>query len=138
MARPKRVFTDEDEQKMYEYALSGCQNGTISTLMCIPLSTLVRRFGGLLREKRAERKYNLRKAQTDLSISNPAMAIFLGKNELDQKDKKEITDGKSIVLKDLTPDQERLVKEVAAEVMARERREHFKVIEAAESPQEAV
>lgn len=87
MARPKRQFTDEDEQKMYKYALSGCQNGTISTLMCIPLSTLVRRFGAVLREKRAERKYNLRNNQTNLSEHNPAMAIFLGKNELDQVDK---------------------------------------------------
>ena len=90
MARPKRQFTDEDEQKMYEYALSGCQNGTIATLMCIPLTTLIRRFGSALREKRAERKYNLRKHQTVQSVHNPAMAIFLGKNELNQTDKQVI------------------------------------------------
>lgn len=90
MPRPKRVFTDEDEQKMFDYALAGCQNGTIATLMCIPLTTLIRRFGSLLREKRAERKFNIRNNQTNLSEHNPAMAIFLGKNELEQVDKVEV------------------------------------------------
>ncbi|HDY88651.1 MAG TPA: hypothetical protein ENH82_11155 [bacterium] len=91
MARPKRQFTDEDEQQMYDYALSGCQNGTIAKLMCIAETTLTRRFGAVLKEKRAERKYNLRKNQTDQSVHNPAMAIFLGKNELGQVDKQVIT-----------------------------------------------
>lgn len=90
MARPKRQFTEEDEQKMYDYALAGCQNGTIARLMCIAKSTLIRRYGALLQEKRAERKYNLRNNQTNLSEHNPAMAIFLGKNELGQVDKQEI------------------------------------------------
>ena len=87
MARPKRKFTDEDEQQMFKYALAGCQNGTISKLMCISLTTLIRRYGSLLQEKRAERKYNIRNNQTELSKTNPAMAIFLGKNELGQADK---------------------------------------------------
>ncbi|KKM80201.1 hypothetical protein LCGC14_1342150 [marine sediment metagenome] len=91
MARPKRQFTDEDEQQMYKYALAGCQNGTIAKLMCIATSTLVRRYGALLMEKRAERKYNIRNNQTNLSEHNPAMAIFLGKNELEQVDKQVIT-----------------------------------------------
>lgn len=106
MARPKRVFTDEDEQQMYEYALSGCQNGTIATLMCIPLTTLIRRFGAVLREKRAERKYNIRNNQTNLSEHNPAMAIFLGKNELGQTDKqepiKDATEPEALTLKEIT------------------------------------
>ena len=92
MARPKRQFTNEDEEQIYKYALSGCQNGTIATLMCIPLTTLIRRFGSVLREKRAERKFNLRNNQTNLSENNPAMAIFLGKNELGQVDKQVIVD----------------------------------------------
>lgn len=90
MARPKRQFSDEDERKMFDYALSGCQNGTIARLMCISPTTLIRRYGNLLSEKRAERKFILRDNQTKLSKTNPAMAIFLGKNELGQEDKQTV------------------------------------------------
>ena len=92
MARPKRQFTDKDEQQMYDYALAGCQNGTIARLMCISLTTLIRRYGTLLSEKRAERKFVLRNDQTKLAKTFPAMAIFLGKNELGQVDKQVIVD----------------------------------------------
>ncbi len=88
--RPKSSFSDEQVQEMSEHALAGCQNNTISTLMDIPKSTLIRHFGKLLTKKRAERKSNLRCIQTLLAASNPAMAIFLGKNELEQVDKQEI------------------------------------------------
>ena len=90
MARPKKVFTDEEVQQMEEYALDGCQNNTIATLMDIANSTLIRRFGKLLTKKRCERKQRLRLIQTQLALSNPAMAIFLGKNELGQVDKQVI------------------------------------------------
>ena len=92
MARPKRQFTDKDEQQMFDYALAGCQNGTIARLMCISLTTLIRRYGSLLSEKRAERKFILRNDQTKLAKTFPAMAIFLGKNELGQVDKQVIVD----------------------------------------------
>ena len=87
--RPKRKFTDEQVALMEKYALAGCQNNTIATLMDIPIETLVRRFGKLLTKKRCERKYNLRVAQNALCLTHPGMAIFLGKNELGQKDKQE-------------------------------------------------
>jgi hypothetical protein len=90
MARPKRQFTDEEIQQMEEYALDGCQNNTIATIMNIANSTLIRRFGKLLTKKRCERKQRLRLIQTNLALSNPAMAIFLGKNELGQVDKRVI------------------------------------------------
>ena len=116
MARPKRQFTDEDEQQMYKYALAGCQNGTIARLMCISLTTLIRRYGSLLTEKRAERKYNLRKNQTDLTKNNPAMAIFLGKNELGQIDKVEHIE-KSEPIKPLTVAERAIVQEAASKIL---------------------
>ena len=76
---------------MEEYALEGCQNNTIATLMNIPTETLVRRFGEKLTKKRAERKYNLRKIQNAWAQKNHGMAIFLGKNELDQADTTQLT-----------------------------------------------
>ena len=90
MARPKRVFTGEEVQRMEECALNGCQNNTIATIIGMGVNTLKRRFGKQLTKKRAERKSKLRKQQTLLAVSNPAMAIFLGKNELGQQDKQVI------------------------------------------------
>lgn len=114
MPRPKRQFTDEDLQKMEDYALDGCQNGTIATLMCIPKTTLIRRFGSMLQEKRAERKHILRENQTRLAKTNPAMAIFLGKNELGQVDKQEIRTETAVPV--LT-DEERPAYEEAAKII---------------------
>lgn len=88
--RPKREFTDEQVKQILDYAFHGCQNNTIATLMDIPINTLTRHFGKLLTKKRCERKYELRKAQDKaVSAGNPALLIFLGKNELKQKDKQE-------------------------------------------------
>lgn len=87
--RPKRKFTDEQVKEMEKYALAGCQNKTIAHIMGIPIDTLTRHFATLLTKKRCERKYNLRMAQNKLAKTNPAMAIFLGKNELEQTDKQE-------------------------------------------------
>ncbi len=88
--RPKSTFSDEQIQEMSDYALNGCQNNTIATIMDIPMTSLKRHFGKLLTKKRCERKFKLREAQTKLVKNNPAMAIFLGKNELNQTDKQVI------------------------------------------------
>jgi len=90
MARPKRVFTDEEVARMCEHALNGGQNSTIATAMNIPLTTVIRRFGKLLTQKRAERKLKLRRNQTVQATVSSDMAKFLGKNELGQVDKQEI------------------------------------------------
>lgn len=130
MARPKRQFTDKDEEQIYKYALSGCQNGTIATLMCIPLTTLIRRFGSVLREKRAERKYNLRKNQTELTKNNPAMAIFLGKNELGQIDKIEHIE-KTEPIKPLTVTEKAIIQEAASKILLLQLNEPQKAQESA-------
>jgi hypothetical protein len=72
-------------------ALSGCQNNTIANIMDIPKQTLVDNFRQLLTKKRCERKYNIRKQQDAAAKKgNPALLIFLGKNELGQADKQDI------------------------------------------------
>jgi len=81
-----------DEAEVIKYALAGCYDKTIARLTGIPESTLKRRCGALISKKRAERKYNIRKAQNDaIAQGNTALLIFLGKNELDQTDKQVIT-----------------------------------------------
>ena len=58
--------------------------------MGIPETTIRSNFGDLLSKKRAERKLILREKQNLLaSGGNPAMLIFLGKNDLGQTDKQE-------------------------------------------------
>lgn len=112
MARPKRVFTDEEIEQMERHALNGGQNGTIATAMDIPFNTLKRRFGKRLSKKRAERKLLLRLRQTLLAVSNPAMAIFLGKNELNQVDKQEIRTETKVV-EEFSPEERARLKHLA-------------------------
>ena len=90
MARPKRVFTDEEQAIIANYALDGGKNNTIASALSIPVNTLTNRFSGLLKEYRAYRKLKLARNQTRQSVTSPQMAIFLGKNELGQVDKQEI------------------------------------------------
>ena len=120
--RPKASFSDEEIAEIEQYALDGCQTGTIATLTGIAYNTLDRHFGKNLTKKRAERKQKLRVNQNKLSENNPAMAIFLGKNELGQTDKIEKTAGESKV-ETLTPEQNKYFQEVAKEVMERMRKE---------------
>lgn len=90
MARPKRIFTNEEEAIIANYALDGGKNNTIASALSIPVNTLTNRFSGLLKEYRAFRKLKLARNQTRQSLTSPQMAIFLGKNELNQVDKQEI------------------------------------------------
>jgi hypothetical protein len=106
VGKPKRVFTPAQIKKMNTLALNGCQNNTIASIMDIPLQTLVDNFRGVLTKKRAERKNTLRKHQMKAAKNgNPALLIFLGKNELGQKDKREDTIG-------ITDDLATLMKEI--------------------------
>jgi len=105
LGRPATKFTKEQITQMEDYALAGCQNNTIATLMDIPMNTLLDHFRKLLTKKRCERKYNLRKAQNDIATGDSkaavTMLIFLGKNELGQADKMETQHGITDDLKDL-------------------------------------
>lgn len=88
--RPKRVFTNEERARIEEMARNNCRDNTIATVLDIPINTLKRHFGKICTKKRQEFKAILRDNQSKLAKTNPAMAIFLGKNELDQVDRQEI------------------------------------------------
>lgn len=93
--RPKREFSDATVKKIADYAVEGCSTRTIAALLDVPEKTLRDNFPALLSKKRAERRYNLRVAQNKAAnAGNPAILIFLGKNELGQTDKQEINAGK--------------------------------------------
>ena len=99
-------FSDEITQQVAELARKGCQNKTIANITGIANNTLKRRFGKLLMKSRSERRMYLRECQWDLAKTNPAMAIFLGKNELGQVDKQTISQ-ESATTSDLTPEEQR-------------------------------
>lgn len=76
--------------KIARLALAGCSTTTIATLCDLPVSVMENAYGKLLKVKRAERKYTLYCIQNELAKTNPAVAIFLGKNELGQVDRREL------------------------------------------------
>ena len=90
MARPKRQFTDEEEQGIEQAARNNCYDRTISTALNIPINTLKRHFGTKIRRWRALGKLDLREVQRRLAKTSSDMAKFLGTNELGQVAKQEI------------------------------------------------
>lgn len=84
--KPLRIFSDVEKEKIEQMALDNCHFETIAMALDIPVQTLRDRFRGFIIQKRAEGRTELRRAQRK-QINTPAMAIFLGKNELGQSDK---------------------------------------------------
>lgn len=91
MARPKKVI----DQKMFEKLCSfQCTRDEICAWFDITDKTLDRwcketykaGFSAVFAQKKAVGKISLRRAQFQLAAKSPAMAIFLGKNYLNQKD----------------------------------------------------
>jgi len=90
LGRPRKIFSKARIKRIEEAALLGCQDTTIAGIMEIDLKTLKLHFSAILRKKRQERKERLRKIQWGHAKANVAMAIFLGKNELDQRDRHDV------------------------------------------------
>lgn len=101
MARPKK----EIDKKQFEN-LCGlqCTRDEICSFFDVTDKTLTRwckdtydeGFSAVFKEKRKIGKISLRRMQWKLAEKNAAMAIFLGKNYLDQKDAQDITISKNI------------------------------------------
>ena len=91
MARPKK----EIDSKMFEKLCSfQCTEEELCSFFDVTDKTLTRwckdtygaGFSEVYAQKRAAGKISLRRAQFQLAARSPAMAIFLGKNYLRQKD----------------------------------------------------
>ena len=124
MARPKRVFTDEEQAIIANYALDGGKNNTIASALSIPVNTLTNRFSVLLKEYRAYRKLKLARNQRRQSVTSPQVAIFLGINELGQIQKQEIVTKTSGIEAPIT-EAERIARHVGGEAYTHEiQRQH--------------
>ncbi len=105
MARPCRIFTDEELQAVERYARIGSYDKTISVGLGIPETTLKRSLGAKIRHWRAAGKLDMRDNLHKQGENSPQTAIFIAKNELGMTDKQiimtEDTDAKPQTAKDL-------------------------------------
>ena len=99
MPRPQ---IDVPEEQVVNFARLGCPNGEIAAIVGCSEGTLRKRFAKALAKGRAERKAQLRKLQWDGAKKlNPALLIWLGKNELGQVDAPKDAQTKPAVLPSL-------------------------------------
>ena len=123
--RPKRVFTDVEEQQIEQYARINCHDRTISTALRIPINTLIRRFGTKIKVWRALGKLELREDLYKQVKTSPQTAIFVAKNELGMVDKQVIVDESK--QRELDEVQKAACKDIAAAVL------HIRPLEAKEA-----
>jgi hypothetical protein len=82
MGRPKLVI---DEAQVAELAYGGASVNEIALILGCDDQTLHRRFAKLIAKKKAERRYEIRLAQTaEAKAGSAALLIWLGKVELEQ------------------------------------------------------
>jgi hypothetical protein len=91
MARPK---ADIDAAEVERMANAGAPNTMIADALGVDEATIRSRFPEIVKKARAQRRLKLLEMQWKCAESgNVAMLIFLGKNELSQRDKPEAEDG---------------------------------------------
>lgn len=94
MGRPRKEINIKEFEKLCRLL---CTEEEIAAFFNMGIDTLQRRveehygmtFAQVFSEKRQFGKMSLRRSQHRLAEKNAAMAIFLGKNYLDQSDKQE-------------------------------------------------
>lgn len=89
MARPRKTV---DEKAVLELASKGRTLPEIAAYCGVSDDTISRRFAEFVKRGRTLMRGSLRAKQFQLAMSgNPTMLIWLGKQELDQTDKAEVT-----------------------------------------------
>jgi DNA-binding CsgD family transcriptional regulator len=83
-----RAKKDIDEDRVAQMAYDGASDREIGDILGCDHKTVANRFSPLLRKKRAERRLDLRRVQTEIAKQgNAVLLIWLGKQELGQVDK---------------------------------------------------
>lgn len=92
--RPPVTLPENAEALAAGAAFNGSPNPEIAAMLGCAESTLKRRFGPILRKQRALRKVAIRGYQMQAAKKgNPALLIWLGKQELGQRDMIEFAPG---------------------------------------------
>ena len=103
MARPKAII---DETEVEKLAAMFCSLEEIASFFNVNISTIQRRFAQAIDRGRNKGKISLKRKQYLVAMDgNVQMLIWLGKQHLDQKDKKEISaeDGSNVVYMSYDP-----------------------------------
>lgn len=80
-----------EREKVVAYTLLGLSMRDIGQMLGVDEGTIRNQYSALVRQKRAERRLRVSKAQMDLLFSGDrTMAVWLGKNVLGQSDKAEV------------------------------------------------
>lgn len=93
--RPEIELTEEQLKTVDEMAYNQCKTRTIANIIGIDRNTLDKHYSTRLKKKRSEGKAALLKAQMECGKDekNPTMLIWLGKQHLNQTDKRDVTSG---------------------------------------------
>lgn len=94
MARPRKEI---DQHQFEQLCTMQCTEEEVCAFFDVTDKTLTswckrtygKSFSEIFKQKRIKGHISLRRSQFELAKKNPAMAIFLGKNYLGQKDKNE-------------------------------------------------
>jgi len=85
-------------KQVFKLAIMGCRNTEIADMFDCSTDTIERRFAAELKRGRAQKNLRLRKIQHRIANKgNAPMAIWLGKQELGQQDRIEITTDKGAI-----------------------------------------
>ena len=96
LGRPPKTFTPAQIDKISKSAFAGARNNTIAVAMGIDGETFNSHFKELCTQKRAEGMIALLLTQSRMAQTMPVMAIWLGKQLLDQADKSQVSGDLSI------------------------------------------
>jgi len=87
--KPKIIWTEEQIDQIKQMALDNCHTETIARSLGTTSDTIKAHFSKLLKRKRAEGRAILRRSQHEMALKQPVMAIWLGKQELEQTDRQD-------------------------------------------------
>ena len=91
LGRPPIQFSPAIVRKIGKYAFAGARDRTISQALGIDDDTFQNHFSEYCLKKRCEGKIALLLTQARMAKTNPTMAIWMGKQLLDQSDKQELS-----------------------------------------------
>lgn len=107
------MFSKAEIDKIRKYARNNSKTGTIAEALNIPFNSLNRHFGKKMTFWRAEGKVKLKNIQQRMAKTSPQMAIWLGKQDLEQVDKQVISTKTEIVA---VPEKEKAATDKACKV----------------------
>lgn len=90
LGRPPNIYTNDQLEFIDKMALVQARDYTIAEAMGMEAKEFSRHFAKRTRQKRAEGKLAIHENQYEMAKKQPVMAIWLGKQHLEQSDKAQV------------------------------------------------